>query len=67
MKRKSVTRTELAKRMKTSRTKVNRLLDPEDTSVTFVTLAKASTALDLNLLVSLEPKSSLRSTRHRRR
>ncbi len=67
MKRKSVTRTELAKRMKTSRTQINRLLDPEDISVTFVTLAKASTALDLELLVSLEPRSRPRAARHRRR
>ena len=66
MKRKSVTRTELAKRMKTSRTQINRLLDPEDISITFVTLAKASTALDLDLLVSLEPRRS-RTARHRRR
>jgi antitoxin HicB len=66
MKRKSVTRTELAKRMKTSRTQINRLLDPDDISVTFVTLAKASSALDLNLLVSLEPRRS-RTARHRRR
>lgn len=67
MKRNSVSRTELAKRMKTSRTVINRLLDPEDTSVTFMTLAKASSALDLNLLVSLEPRSQMRHARHRRR
>ena len=67
MKRKKVTRTELAKRMKTSRTQINRLLDPDDISITFVTLAKASTALDLDLLLSLEPRSRPRPTRHRRR
>ena len=67
MKRNSVSRTELAKRMKTSRTVINRLLDPEDTSVTYMTLAKASSALDLNLLVSLEPRSQMRLGRHRRR
>jgi antitoxin HicB len=63
MKRSSVSRTQLATRMSTSRTVINRLLDPRDTSVTFITLAKASAALDLNLLVSLEPRSH---TRHRR-
>jgi len=67
MKRNSVSRMELAKRMKTSRTVVNRLLDPEDTSFTFVTLAKASNALDLDLLVSLEPRSQVRPARPRRR
>jgi antitoxin HicB len=53
-----VTRTNLAKRMHTSRTVINRLLDPSDTSFTFGTLAKASLALDLDLLVSLETKAT---------
>jgi antitoxin HicB len=57
MERDHVTKTELASRMKTSRTVVNRLLDPNDTSFTFGTLAKASQALDLELLVSLETKA----------
>jgi predicted XRE-type DNA-binding protein len=52
-----MTRTELAARMQTSRTVVNRLLDPSDTSFTFGTLAKASLALDLDLLVSLQVKT----------
>jgi antitoxin HicB len=52
-----MTRTELAARMQTSRTVVNRLLDPSDTSFTFGTLAKASQALDLDLLVSLQVKT----------
>jgi antitoxin HicB len=56
MERDNVTRTELAERMQTSRTVVNRLLDPNDTSFTFGTLAKASKALDLDLLVSLEAR-----------
>jgi hypothetical protein len=57
MQRDHVTRTKLAERMQTSRTVVNRLLDPSDTSFTFGTLAKASLALDLDLLVSLETKT----------
>ena len=55
----TVTRTELAElaeRMRTSRTVVNRLLDRKDTSFTFGTLARASRALDLNRLVSLARK-----------
>jgi antitoxin HicB len=55
-----VTRTKLAERMQTSRTVVNRLLDPNDTSFTFGTLAKASQALDLDLLVSLETRTKPR-------
>jgi transcriptional regulator with XRE-family HTH domain len=57
MQRDRITRTELAERMQTSRTVVNRLLDPTDTSFTFGTLAKASQALNLDLLVSLQNKT----------
>lgn len=67
MKQSSVSRTELAKRMNTSRTAINRLLDPDDTSFTFVTLAKASSALDLDLLVSLEPRAIARNRRRAHR
>src|SRR5712692_6560499 len=66
MERDRVTRTELAERMRTSRTVVNRLLDPKDTGFTFGTLARASLALDLNLLVSLGRKGRSVS-RHRHR
>ena len=65
MQKAHVTRTELAARMNTSRTVVNRLLDPNDTSFTFATLAKASRALDLNLLVSLESRAKEPSRRRR--
>jgi antitoxin HicB len=58
MQRDQITRTELAERMQTSRTVVNRLLDPTDTSFTFGTLARASQALDLDLLVSLQVKAN---------
>ncbi len=57
MQRDQITRTELAERMQTSRTVVNRLLDPTDTSFTFGTLARASQALDLDLLVSVQVKT----------
>ena len=52
--------------MKTSRTVVNRLLDPSDTSFTFATLAKASDALDLTLLISLAEGRHDRAGRSRR-
>lgn len=67
MKHGNVTRAELAKRMKTSRSAVNRLLDPEDIGVTFLTLAKASNALELNLRISLEPRKGTRPARARRK
>ena len=50
MARRNMTQSELAKRMRTSRTVVHRLLDPRDTSVTLATLAKASKALGVKLL-----------------
>jgi antitoxin HicB len=50
MLRRNMTQSELAKRMRTSRTVVHRLLDPRDTSVTLATLAKASKALGVKLL-----------------
>jgi hypothetical protein len=66
MQRDHLTRTELAARMHTSRTVVNRLLDPNDTSFTFGTLARASYALELDLSVSLDArKRPPRKTRKR--
>ena len=45
MKTQHLTKTELAKRMHTSRAALNRLLDEEDTSLTLTTLASAAAAL----------------------
>jgi transcriptional regulator with XRE-family HTH domain len=54
MKAQKLTKTELAKRMHTSRAALNRLLDENDTSQTLTTLASAAAALgkkvDLELL-----------------
>ncbi|MEK6606597.1 MAG: Fis family transcriptional regulator [Myxococcota bacterium] len=56
MRRDGVTVAELARRMSTSRTVVIRLLDPSNVSFTFKTLAKASQAFGLDVLVSLAAK-----------
>lgn len=56
MERTRLTRSALAKRMNTSRTLVNRLLDPSDTSVTLATLSRASRALNLVLKLTLKPR-----------
>ncbi|MCW5891121.1 MAG: XRE family transcriptional regulator [bacterium] len=48
-----MTKSALASRMRTSRTVVDRLLDPADTSVTLATLAKASAALGCRLRIGL--------------
>lgn len=50
MARRSMTKTELAQAMKTSRTVVHRLLDPKDTGITLATIWKASRALGVKLL-----------------
>ena len=51
----SVTKSEMAARMKTSRAAVDRLLDPENTSVTLATLGKAARALGRKVNIELVP------------
>jgi DNA-binding Xre family transcriptional regulator len=50
---KGITKTELAKRMKTSRTQLDRLLDPANESVTLGTLTRAAEAVGRRLLMEL--------------
>ncbi len=45
MERQNLTKTSMAKKMRTSRTALNRLLDESDTSLTLITLASAAAAL----------------------
>jgi DNA-binding Xre family transcriptional regulator len=45
MRTRDLTKAELAKRLKTSRTGVDRLLDPENTSITLNTMAKVAQLL----------------------
>ncbi|HEY5959537.1 MAG TPA: hypothetical protein VIV60_23430 [Polyangiaceae bacterium] len=66
----AVTKAVLARRMRTSRSQVERLLDPNDTSLTLATVAKASAALgmqvDITVTVARRSGSTLRrSTRAR--
>ena len=51
MEKENITRTELAARMKTSRAALNRLLDPNNTSVSLHTMEKAASALGRKLEV----------------
>ncbi len=53
MKREEISKTELASRMKTSRAQLDRLLDPDNESVTLGTLARAAKAVGRNLRVEL--------------
>ena len=53
MEKKHLTKTELAKKMHTSRSSLNRLLDPEDEAITFKTLKKAAYVLEKKLVIQL--------------
>ena len=53
MKRKKLTKTEMASRMKTSRAALERLLDPENASITLFTLERAASVLGKKLKVEL--------------
>ena len=54
IKEQNMTRTELPKRMGTSRMGINRLLDLDNTSVTLITLEKAVSALGRRLKITIE-------------
>ena len=53
MKKKKLSKTEMASRMKTSRAALERLLDPENASITLITLERAASAVGKKLKVQL--------------
>ncbi len=53
MKKKKLTKTEMASRMKTSRAALERLLDPDNASITLITLERAASVLGKKLSVQL--------------
>jgi len=53
MKRANVSRAELARRMRTSRAVIHRLLDETDPSVTLATISRAATALGRSVRLRL--------------
>ncbi len=55
LEKQSLTKAEMATRMKTSRAAVDRLLDAGNTSVTLTTLAKAASALGRKVKIELVP------------
>jgi len=63
MERLSVSKAALARKMQTSRSQVERLLDPNDTSLTLATLGKASAALGMKVEVAVVAVSTKRSPR----
>ena len=50
-----ITKTAMAKKMRTSRASLNRLLDENDTSLTLTTLAGAAAALGQRIKLELTP------------
>ena len=53
MKKQRITKSQMAKRMKTSRAAVDRLLDAENTSVTLQTMGRAAAVLGKELTIGL--------------
>lgn len=53
MAQENVSKSEMARRMRTSRAALNRLLDPDNPSVTLLTVDRAATALGKRLRVEL--------------
>lgn len=56
MVKKKLSKAVLARRMGTSRSQVDRLLDPKNESVTLATLAKAAAAVGQHLRITLGPR-----------
>ena len=64
MKAQKLTKTELAKRMHTSRAALNRLLDENDASLTLTTLASAAAALGKKVNLQLATCNCLTKDQH---
>ena len=54
MKRQNINKTEMAKKMATSRAALDRLLNPNNDSVTLATLTKAANVLGKKLILQLQ-------------
>lgn len=53
MKEQSITKAEMARRLETSRSQLDRLLDPDNDAVTLAALARAAKAVERSLSVEL--------------
>jgi ribosome-binding protein aMBF1 (putative translation factor) len=65
MAKRGISQLELARRMKTSRAVVQRVLDGENPGLTFKTAQKATAALGLQLIVRVEENTAKSSRRER--
>ena len=59
MKAQKLNKAQLARRMKTSRSALERLLDPDNPSVTLLTLERAAKALGKNIRIEIAAKNKL--------
>ena len=57
MKTESISKAQMAERMKTSRSQLEHLLDPDNERVTLETLNRAATAVGMRLALGLTPSS----------
>jgi len=51
----NVSKTDMAKRLKTSRSQLDRLLDPNNETITLQTASRAASALGMTLEINLSP------------
>ncbi len=56
MEQQSITKSEMAKKMKTSRASIDRLLDSDNTSITLHTIEKAALAVGKNIRIVFDDK-----------
>jgi hypothetical protein len=54
MKREGISKSEMAKRMKTNRSQLNRLLDPDNPNVLLETVQRAASAVGKRITIRLE-------------
>ncbi|MEO1203343.1 MAG: helix-turn-helix transcriptional regulator [Pseudomonadota bacterium] len=57
MRAQNISKARMAKRMETSRSQLDRLLDPDNESVTLETLKRAASAVGMRLELELRPNS----------
>ena len=66
MKKHAITQTKMAEKLKTSRSGLQRLLDPDNYSITLSTLNRAASVLDkkinMNLVNTQQPKQAVRKS-----
>ncbi len=51
----NISKTDMAKRLKTSRSQLDRLLDPDNETITLQTASRAATVLGMTLEINLSP------------